>query len=61
VVLVDGGFLGAAVIVGGLSGCRGDFIVKGAEDSSLVPLLPKECVEDHGAGPAGFCVPTEIG
>ena len=59
-VLVDGGFLGAVVIVG-LSGCRGDFIVKGAEDSSLVPLLPKDCVEDHGAVPVGLCVPTGIG
>lgn len=60
-VLVDEDFLNTVVFVGGLPGCRNGFIVKGAEDSSLVAVLSKECVEDHGAFPASLCVLTGVG
>lgn len=61
-VSVDEDFLNAVVLVGGLlPSCRSGFMVKGAEDSSLVAVLSTECVEDHGAFPAGLCVPTGMG
>ena len=40
--LVDGDFLNAVAFAGGLCGCFGCFIVKGAEDSSLVAMLSKD-------------------
>jgi hypothetical protein len=58
--LVGGDFLSAVMPAGRLSGCRG-LIDKGAEDSSLVPMLSKECVEDNGADPTGSRVTTGLG
>jgi hypothetical protein len=53
-VLVGGEFLNAVAFAGELFGGRKGFIDKGAEDSSLVAVLSKDCVEDHAADPTGF-------